>query len=59
MSLFYVGQTTCSKIHLKTLQMVLWELQKHFNPAIIQSTLIAIGGIFPRDASWSIKRGAY
>ena len=39
MSLFYVGQMTCSKIHMKTLQMVLQKLRNHFNPAIIQSIL--------------------
>ena len=35
----YVEQAPGSKIHLKTLHMVLWKLQKHFNPAIIQSKL--------------------
>ena len=39
MSSFYVEQITCSKIHLKTLQMVLQKLRKHFYPNIIQSIL--------------------
>ena len=39
MLLFYVGQITCSKIHLKTLQIESQKLCKPFNPAIIQSIL--------------------
>ena len=39
MLLFYVGQITCSKIHLKTLQMDSQKLSEHFNPTIIRSIL--------------------
>ena len=39
MSLFYAGQMTCSKSHLKTLQIVLQKLRKYFNPTIIRSIL--------------------
>ena len=35
----YNVQITCSKIHLKTLQMLLQKLRKKFIPAIIQSIL--------------------
>ena len=53
MLLFYVYFITCSKIHLKTLQMVLQKLCKH--QSSYNSINIAIGGILPSDASWPVN----
>ena len=54
MSLFYVGETTCSKIHLQTFADGIIEIAQTFQSRY-NSVNIATGGILPRDATWSIN----